>query len=117
MLLGVQKRYAKHGIEVWFVSVDEPSVMPDVVSFLKDQGAPLPSFIADGELEPFKHALSPRWRGTLPATFLYDASGKLRYFWGAQVFEHELLPIIDGFLAGKNIDGAANFKVKVGEGR
>ena len=34
-----------------------------------------------------------------------------RYFWPGQAFEHELMPIIDGFLAGKKIDGEANFAV------
>lgn len=117
MLLDVQRRYEKQGVEVWFVTVDEPRKMGDAVSFLTEQGAPLPSYIANGRLGPFKRALNPRWQGTLPATFLFDPTGKLRYFWGAQVFEHELLPILDGFLAGKDIDGEANFKVKIGEQR
>jgi hypothetical protein len=50
----------------------------------------------------------------LPATFLYDAAGKLRYFWGGPAYEHEILPVIEGFLAGKTIDGEATFGLAPG---
>ena len=45
----------------------------------------------------------------IPASFLFDAAGKLRYFWAGEVYEKELLPIVEGFLAGKHIDGTSDF--------
>ena len=51
----------------------------------------------------------------LPASFLFDGTGKLRYFWPGEAFENEVVPIIDGLLAGKAIDGEANISVSPGQ--
>jgi hypothetical protein len=50
----------------------------------------------------------------LPASFLFDGTGKLRYFWGGEAFEAELTPIVDGLLAGKPIDGESRFDLAPG---
>lgn len=112
LLLETKAKYEPLGIEVLFVSVDEPKKAEDALKFAKEQNLPLPAPLVRGQLAPFKRAMSPDWRGSLPASFLFDATGKLRYFWGAQVYEHELVPILDGFLAGENIDGIANVMIK-----
>ena len=114
MLLKVRQRYATRGIDVLFVSVDEPKAAGKVQATLRALGAAGPTLIADPELGRFKRALSPIWRGALPSTFLYDNQGRLRYFWGAQAMEGEVVPIIEGLLAGKPIDGMANFSVTAG---
>ena len=114
MLLRVRQRYAMRGIEVLFVSVDEPKEAVKVQATLRALGAAGPTWIADPELGQFKRALSPIWRGSLPSTFLYDNHGRLRYFWGAQAMEGEVAPIIEGLLAGEPIDGMANFSVTAG---
>lgn len=117
MLLGIRQRYATRGIEVMFVSVDEPSAATKVQTTLRALGAAGPTLIADPALGPFKRALSPIWRGALPSTFLYDNQGRLRYFWGSQAMESEVVPILEGLLAGKPIDGMANFSVTTGAAR
>ncbi|MEI9949434.1 MAG: hypothetical protein WDO74_10730 [Pseudomonadota bacterium] len=45
----------------------------------------------------------------IPVSFLFDATGKLRYFWAGEVYEKELVPIVEGFAAGKHIDGVSDF--------
>jgi hypothetical protein len=50
----------------------------------------------------------------IPATFLLDDQRKVRYFWGGPAYEHELLPIIEGFLAGREIDGQSNVSLSPG---
>jgi hypothetical protein len=50
----------------------------------------------------------------IPASFLFDASGKLRYFWAGEAYPREIWPIIEGFLAGRAIDGEANFGLAPG---
>jgi thiol-disulfide isomerase/thioredoxin len=115
MLLSLRQRYAARGIEVIFVSVDEPKVAATVQSTLQALGAAGPALIAHPELGIFKRALSPIWRGALPSTFLYDHQGRLRYFWGAQAAESEIVPILEGLLAGKPVDGMANFAATRGE--
>jgi len=109
MLLALSANLAPKGIGVFFVSVDEPSSRPAAVAFLQEHGAPLPSYVAARPLGPFKVALNPNWPGMLPANFLFDATGKLRYYWGGEVFEDELLKVVDEFLAGTLVDGEARF--------
>jgi thiol-disulfide isomerase/thioredoxin len=114
LLLDVRKRYAERGIDVWFVSVDKSADAEQVNAVLKERSIPEPHYVVKGRLGYFKEALSPIWKGSLPSTFLFDANGRVRYYWGAHVFEHELLPLLDDFLAGKHIDGMANYKVRRG---
>lgn len=116
MMLQLQKDLGPDSLEFVFVSVDDPSKADKALAFLKEHGIAGPGLVARPPLGPFKTALTPRWRGSLPASFLFDAAGKLRYWWGAQVFEHEITPILQGFLSGENIDGEANFQIRKGGG-
>lgn len=114
MLLEIRQRYAKQGIEVWFVSVDKSDQAEQTRAVLKERGIEAPHYVVKGRLGYFKEALSPIWKGSLPSTFLFDAEGRVRYYWGAHVYENELIPLLDDFLAGKLVDGMANFKVRRG---
>jgi peroxiredoxin len=102
-------------IELLLVSVDDPKTWDKARALLHDLGAPEPEYVVRGPLEPFKSALNPRWPGMIPATFLYDEQGKLRYFWGGPAYENEVAPILEGFLAGKPIDGEAVFGLAPGK--
>lgn len=115
MLLALEANLAPRGIGMMLVSVDEPSSRGAAVAFLEQHGAALPSYIAERPLGPFKAALNPSWPGMLPASFLFDASGKLRYFWGGEAFEHEILAVVDDFLAGTLVDGQARFGLAPGK--
>jgi len=115
MFQNLATNYEPRGIGVWFVSVDDAPDKPTALQILKESGIAPPTFWAAGDLEPFKRALNPRWPGMIPATFLFDASGKLRYFWGGPVYEEEIVPIVEGFLAGEPIDGEADFTLSPGK--
>jgi len=114
MLEAMAENLRHQGVSFVLVSVDEPEERPQAEAFLRDHNVTLQSYIAARPLEPFKTALNPRWPGMLPATFLYDGAAKLRYFLGGPAYESEILPIIEGFLAGKTIDGEANFGLAPG---
>ncbi len=114
MLEAMAENLRPQGVAFVLVSVDEPEERPQAEAFLRDHHVTLKSYMAARPLEPFKLALNPRWPGMLPATFLYDGAGKLRYFWGGPAYEQEILPIIEGFLAGKTIDGEATFGLAPG---
>jgi peroxiredoxin len=102
-------------MDVVFVSVDDEESEQAAVDFAAQHGVPAPILIAERPLGPFKQALNPKWPGMLPATFLFDEDGKLRYFWGGPVYEQELLPIVEQFLAGELADGEAQFGLKHGK--
>jgi thiol-disulfide isomerase/thioredoxin len=99
------------GIDVLLVSMDAPEEAPKAAAFLDNLQMTLPSVLAEPPLGVFKQGLNPRWPGMLPASFLYDASGRLRYYWGGEAFESELVPVLTAFADGKPIDGEADFQV------
>src|SRR5690606_13106946 len=84
MLQDIRRRYAERGIDVWFVSVDKSEQADQTRAVLKERVINPPHYVVKGRLGYFKEALSPIWKGSLPSTFLFDASGRVRYYWGAQ---------------------------------
>jgi thiol-disulfide isomerase/thioredoxin len=113
MLEAMAPHLARDGIRVVFVAFDEPEDRLKAESFLRSSEVRSPSFLALDALT-FRTRLAPKWPGMIPATFLLDAQQKLRYFWGGPAHEHEILPIVEGFLAGRNIDGHSNFSLTRG---
>lgn len=101
-------------IDIWLVSVDEPEGQPAAKAMLHELFNDGPSFVVDEPLDAFKTAMNPRWPGMLPATFLFDRTAKLRYFWGGTVYEKEITPLLRRYLAGEVIDGEADFGLAPG---
>jgi len=69
-----------HDVRVIGISIDDPEDSTSkVVPFLKRHSVPFENFLkAAGNDEEFINAFSKKWSGAVPATFLYDASGKQR---------------------------------------
>ena len=67
------------GIKLVVISMDMASdLRQKVVPFLRSQGAGFPAFIKSaGDDDGFINAVDPKWSGALPATFVYDPSGRL----------------------------------------
>jgi len=114
MLVGLRARLAEQGISLVFVSVDEPEQADTVLEFLTRHDAPSPNYLVRGSLEQFKQEINPRWPGMLPASFLFDASAELRHFFAGEIFEEELMPILNDFAVGKNVDGESHFGLAPG---
>ncbi|MEP7052068.1 MAG: TlpA disulfide reductase family protein [Pseudomonadota bacterium] len=114
MLSRVSQKFAAQGVPIWLVSVDDPEGFPAARAMLNSLHIELPSFAAEPPLSAFKVALNPNWPGMLPVSFLFDATGKLRYFWAGEVYEKELVPVVEGFIAGKHIDGVSDFGLAPG---
>jgi thiol-disulfide isomerase/thioredoxin len=105
MLEKLAQKMRPRGIDVVFVSMDEPADLRKAQAFLKERGVALTSYLAQRPLGAFKQGMNPRWPGMLPASFLFDANGTLRYYWGGEAFEEEVLPVLEAFAAGKPIEG------------
>ena len=114
MLDALAINFSAQGVQTILVSMDQPEDAASAKAFLEEQRISLTSYRAEGPLGEFKRGLNPRWPGMLPASFLFDAAGQLRYFWGGEAFEEEIVPIIEGFVAGKTIDGESNFPLAPG---
>ena len=80
-LLHVARDFAPKGLRLVLVSVDFPGEEASVAKFLTSQGVDFPTFMRTGKDEDFVNGLEPQWSGAIPATFLYDAQGKLVRFW------------------------------------
>ena len=68
------------GVEVALVTIDRPEDREKAEQMLKTfHLGKLPALLLDApEPEPVAKAVGePKWEGTLPATFVYDARGKL----------------------------------------
>ena len=106
LLLGLRKSFASEAIDFAFVTADDTKEFPQAVSLMKSWDGPLPVLgVPEADFNRFKRALNPEWRGAIPATFLFDASRKLRHFWEGPIVEQEITPILQGLLTGQNIDG------------
>jgi thiol-disulfide isomerase/thioredoxin len=115
MLLGLAENMRAQGVEVLFVSLDEPESFPVAIDFATRNGLALPIIVAKRPIGALKAAVHPGWPGMLPATFLFDATGKLQHFWGGPVYEHELLPIIEQALVGQLVPGETRFGLSAGK--
>jgi thiol-disulfide isomerase/thioredoxin len=100
MLQALAANLKPQGVAVILVSVDDTKDEAKAASFLRDNGITLPSYLVEGSVGDFKRGINPRWPGMLPASFLFDANGKLVHFWGGEAFEKEIVPVVEAFLAG-----------------
>jgi thiol-disulfide isomerase/thioredoxin len=65
-------------IRLLFISVDDPDRIDSVTKYLKSQGVKFLSYIrSEEDMERFINAISPKWSGAVPATFIYDSKGNL----------------------------------------
>ena len=106
--------YGRVGLNVALVSVDEPEEHDRLSTWVKSFGFGLPVWVAARPLNDFKWDLAKNWQGNIPVTFLYDAQGKRRFFWNGPISSDEVKPVIEGFLAGKPIDGERHYSLSAG---
>ena len=100
-LVRLERTHRKEGLRVLFVSTDFDSA--DAVKFLAEQGVNYLSLFKVGDDMSFIDGLSPKWSGALPATFVYDATGRLVRFWEGRAdysrFEEAALEAMKGTAA------------------
>ena len=80
-LLAAARSRAPDGVRLVLISTDFPDQLEAVRGFLTAHGVTDTSYLKSGDDMSFINALSPKWSGALPATFVFDARGKLIEFW------------------------------------
>lgn len=97
-LVRVARKYEGQGLKVLLVSADDSADIAVVKKFLSEEGVDFPAYIKAEKDQPFIDGLDKRWTGALPATFLYDGSGKLRDFWEGEatfnVLERKVVEVL-----------------------
>ena len=83
-LVALGKRLAPKGVRLVVVSADEAGDAAQAAAFLDAQHAAPPNYIKNAANdEKFIDAIDPKWTGALPATFVYDRTGKrVKSFFG-----------------------------------
>lgn len=80
-LVKIDKDYRPHALDFVTVSLDDVSeIKSGVPKFLDSMKATMPAYLLDtSDPEPAINLVDPRWRGDLPATFLYNENGEIVY--------------------------------------
>ena len=80
-LVKIDQQYRPRGLDFTAVSLDDlADIKTSVPKFLREMRVTTPTYllnVSDPELAMSK--VDPQWSGALPATFLYDAQGKVVY--------------------------------------
>lgn len=79
-IVKLAESYEGKNVEFIGISVDFPDEADSkILPFMVKQGVPFDVYVAGFEKqEMFINALNESWSGAIPATFIYDASGKQR---------------------------------------
>jgi thiol-disulfide isomerase/thioredoxin len=97
-LVKINADYAKSNLEVITISLDDPAeIKTTVPQFLREARAgELPAYLLN-VIDPdiVINMIDPQWRGALPATFLYDASGQMVFKHTGRFDVRELRTAID----------------------
>jgi thiol-disulfide isomerase/thioredoxin len=76
--------YREHrgkGVRLVMISADDEDQAATVARVLASVGLDTKAFIKSGSDAALIDSLDPKWRGALPATFLFDAKGMRRHSW------------------------------------
>jgi thiol-disulfide isomerase/thioredoxin len=102
LLLRLAREYEPRGLELLLVSADFDDRLPAVRRFLAAQGVTDTSYLKAEDDMSFIDALSPRWSGALPATFVYDGAGRQIAFWEGKADEARLRKSLEEALAKRS---------------
>jgi thiol-disulfide isomerase/thioredoxin len=80
-LVKIDSDYRPHSLEFVTVSLDDlTDIKSSVPKFLDSMKATMPAYLLNvSDPEPAINLVDPKWRGDLPATFLYNEKGEVVY--------------------------------------
>jgi len=82
------------GAALVLVSGDFDDSRDDALKFLADHGVDFTTYLKTGNDEVFINALAPEWSGVLPATVVFDGTGRLRHFREGKVTYQQLRDLV-----------------------
>ncbi|HTR96456.1 MAG TPA: TlpA disulfide reductase family protein [Candidatus Acidoferrales bacterium] len=92
-LLAAARRHP--GVRLVLVSADFDDQLPAVRRFLAQHGVSQTTYLKAEPDQAFIDGLNPTWSGSLPATFVFDASGKRVAFWEGEADAHRFEAAIE----------------------
>ncbi len=96
-LVKIDKAYRPHSLDFVTVSLDDiDEINKEVPKFLNAMNATMPAYLLNvSDPEPAINFIDRRWRGDLPATYLYNGKGEMIYSHIGRVNAAELRNAID----------------------
>lgn len=99
-LLKLRQELAARGLNVVFVSVDDPSDLATAEKFLNDQHVDFPTFYKGSHSLNLVGDIYPQWTGAVPATVLFGADLKILDAWEGDTSFKEMHERVDKHLKG-----------------
>jgi thiol-disulfide isomerase/thioredoxin len=102
-LVKLDQQYRPQGIDFIAVSLDDLAIIKtEVPKFLRQMRATMPAYLLNvSDPDEVIKAVDPQWSGALPATFLYDAEGKVVFKHFGRIKPLELRAAIEKLLGSK----------------
>lgn len=102
-LVKIDDEYRGRGLDFITVSIDEVSeIKTTVPGFLKEMRARMPAYLLNTlEQDVAIQFVDPQWAGSLPATFLYDAQGKVVFKHMGRIKPDELRAAINKVMSAR----------------
>jgi thiol-disulfide isomerase/thioredoxin len=97
-LVRFYRDHRAQGLRVVLISADDDDQRAEVARILGALGFEGPAFIKRGNDMSFIDALDPKWKGALPATFLFDGRGVRKRSWLGAVTYDDLRTRVSGLL-------------------
>ena len=96
-LVKIDKDFRPHSLEFVTVSLDDiDEITNEVPKFLNAMNATMPAYLLNvSDPEPAINFIDKRWRGDLPATYLYNEKGEIVYYHIGRVNAADLRAAID----------------------
>src|SRR5262245_37926571 len=120
-LMRFYRDHRAQGLRLVLISADDDDQREQVARVLSGLGFDELAFIKRGDDMKFIDAFDPSWKGSLPATFLFDGRGVRSRSWHGSVSYGELCTGIAGLLppdkAGRGCADKRRLKPRTNQGR
>ena len=80
-IMKVREHFAKDGLKVVFVSIDDQADLEAAQNFLKQQHVDFPTFYKGTQSSQFVIDIYPKWTGSVPTTLLIGGDGQIKDAW------------------------------------
>lgn len=100
-LLKVWREHQARGVRLVLVTTDLREDLPAAREYLARQGVDFPSYVKNQSDMEFINGIHEPWSGSIPATLVYDARGRLVTFIEGEASEQEFRDAVRQALGGK----------------
>jgi thiol-disulfide isomerase/thioredoxin len=104
-LVKIDRQFRAQGLDMISVSLDDlAEIKTEVPKFLRQMRATMPAYLLnESDPDQLISTIDPKWSGALPATFLYDAEGKVVFKHFGRIKPLEVRAAIEKLVGNKQV--------------